>query len=233
MDTITNSMGMQFVEIPAGAFMMGGDKVAEQADDNETPCHKVQFENSFHMGVFTVTQAQWMAIFDENPSGFEGPERPVEMVSWQDAQMFIQKLNENENTKHYRLPTEAEWEYAARAGSQSTYCFGNQKNQLGEYAWFRSNSDGKTHPVGQLKPNAWGLYDMHGNVHEWCQDWFDRNYYGVSGKKSPVGPKDGLGKVSRGGDWGSEEWYCRSAIRSLSSPSRRSNRLGFRVVKLI
>jgi len=157
----------------------------------------------------------------------------VERVSWHDVQAFIHKLNSKETEDTYRLPTEAEWEYTARAASKSAYCFGGDTASLSQYAWYDKNSGGETHPVGQLKPNAWGLYDMHGNVHEWVQDWFDRNYYSQSPSVSPEGPASGLAKALRGGDWGSEDWYCRCASRSLGSPDRRSNRLGFRLIKML
>lgn len=227
-----NEIGMAFVTIPAGTFVMGGDPVGEQADENETPRHPVTFEKPFLMGCCPVTQTQWVAVMGENPSHFPGDENPVETVSHDDASRFIDALNRLEKCRLYRLPTEAEWEYAARAGSQSTYCFGDRKAQLAEYAWFRNNSDGRTHPAGRLTPNAWGLYDMHGNVHEWCADWFDRTYYARSPDRHPTGPEAGVARALRGGDWGSEDWYCRSAIRSLSSPQRRSNRVGFRMVRL-
>ena len=224
---------MEFILAPSGSYKMGGDPVAEQADENENPIHKVTFDEGFYVGRFTVTQAQWLAIMEDNPCHFSGPDYPVEMISHHDAISFIEKLNRHENTEVYRLPTEAQWEYAARAGSQSTYCYGAERSKLSEYAWFQKNSGGTTHPVGQLEPNAWGLYDMHGNVHEWCSDWFDRNYYAASPVKSPEGPQKGLARALRGGDWGSEDWYCRCAIRSLSSPDRRSPRVGFRVVKML
>ena len=232
-ETITNSIGMELVLIPAGSFRMGGDKKLEQAEDHETPRHIVKISNTFYMGKYEVTQSQWSEIMNNNPSEFKDDIRPVERVSWNDVQEFIQKLNNKEETIKYRLPTEAEWEYAARADTESTYCFSGDIQILSQYAWYRKNSAGKTHPIGQLKPNAWGLYDVHGNVHEWCQDWFDRNYYSQSPSNSPLGPSSGLAKVSRGGDWGSEDWYCRCASRSLSSPNRRSNRLGFRLVSMV
>ena len=228
-----NSIGMQFVLIPSGIFVMGGDPVSEQADENETPRHEVTFPSAFCIGKFTVTQSQWQELMETNPSHFPGPERPVEMVSNRDAREFIERLNRKENTVDYRLPTEAQWEYAARAGSQSIYCYGSERIKLKEYAWYKKNSDGMTHPVGLLLPNDWGIYDMHGNVHEWCHDWFDRNYYSRSPAIDPSGPCTGLASTLRGGDWGSGDWYCRWAIRSLSSPDRRSPRVGFRIVKLI
>jgi len=229
----TNSIGMAFVLIPAGSYKMGGDPVAEQADENETPRHKVIFDTAFYIGKFTVIQSQWQAIMDDNPSHFNAADRPVEMVSHHDAVAFIEKLNLKENTAAYRLPTEAQWEYSARAGSQSTYCYGPERSKLDDYAWYQKNSGGNTHPVGKLRPNAWDLFDMHGNVHEWCADWFDRNYYGKSPARSPAGPDKGLARALRGGDWGSEDWYCRCAIRSLSAPDRRSPRVGFRLVKAL
>lgn len=230
-ETITNNIGMTFVLIPAGTFLMGGDPVKEQADENETPRHTVTFAEPFYLGKYTVTQSQWQALSEGNPSRFKGNDLPVETVSHGDACQFIDRLNRREETDAYRLPTEAEWEYAARAGSESTYCFGAEKKNLGNYAWYQKNSDQQTHPVGLLSPNDWGLHDMHGNVHEWCSDWFDRNYYAQSPKDDPTGPGDGLARSLRGGDWGSKDWYCRCAIRSLSSPDRRSPRVGFRVVR--
>jgi formylglycine-generating enzyme required for sulfatase activity len=232
-DTTFNSISMELVLIHSGTFRMGGDKKREQAEDHETPRHLVKIGNGFFMGKYEVTQAQWHEIMNNNPSEFKDDTRPVERVSWNDVQAFIQKLNTIEETNKYRLPTEAEWEYAARAGSEHAYGFGDNINKLSQYAWYRKNSAGETHPVGQLKPNAWGLFDMHGNVHEWCQDWFDRKYYSQGPSNDPSGPLSGLAKVLRGGDWGSEDWYCRCASRSLSSPDRRSNRLGFRLIRNI
>ena len=233
MDEAINSIGMELVLIPAGTFRMGGDKKLERAEDHETPRHVVKISSAFFMGKYEVTQAQWSEIMNNNPSEFKDGTRPMERVSWNDAQAFIQKLNIKEGTNTYRLPTEAEWEYAARAGSESSYGFGGDVDILSQYAWYNKNSAGETHPAGQLKPNAWGLFDMHGNVHEWCQDWFDRKYYTQSPSNDPSGPSSGLAKALRGGDWGSEDWYCRCASRSLSSPDRRSNRLGFRLIRRI
>ena len=229
--TTDNSLGMEFIQIQAGSFKMGGDKNREQAEDHENPIHNVSFSESIMMGKYAVTQAQWRAVMNHNPSDFKDDLRPVETVSWHDVQDFIDALNKLENTENYRLPTEAEWEYAARAGSESAYAFGSEAVRLGEFAWYEKNAQHQTHPVGQLAPNDWGLYDMHGNVHEWCQDWFDREYYSQSPSHAPAGPAKGLAKSLRGGDWGSEGWYCRCASRSLSSADRRSNRVGFRLVK--
>lgn len=230
-DIMTNSIGMALILLPAGAFTMGGDWDAEQADENELPKHEVLFDKPFYIGRVAVTQSQWQAIMGENPSEFSGEDHPVDSVSHEDVREFIKRLNAKEGTGAYRLPTEAEWEYAARAGSTSTYCFGPETGRLAKYAWFKNNSGGSTHPVGQLDPNDWGLCDMHGNVHEWCADWYVRDYYAASPSRHPAGPRKGVARVLRGGDWGSEAWYCRCAIRSLSSPQRRSPRVGFRVVK--
>jgi formylglycine-generating enzyme required for sulfatase activity len=228
-----NSIGMEFVVIPPGSFRMGGDKNLEQAEDHETPVHRVDFSKPIWMGRYAVTQSQWSAVMNGNPSGFKDDHRPVETVSWNDVQVFIEALNSREHMDGYRLPTEAEWEYAARSGSDSAYTFGSEAAGLDQYAWYGKNAQQQTHPVGQLNPNAWGLYDMHGNVHEWCHDWFDREYYSRSPSEAPGGPAQGLAKSLRGGDWGSGEWYCRCASRSLSSPDRRSNRVGFRLVRMI
>jgi formylglycine-generating enzyme required for sulfatase activity len=231
LEILTNSIGLELVLLPAGTFLMGGDPVAEQADENETPRHPVTFDAPFYMGRCTVTQSQWEQVMGANPSRFPSRDRPVESVSHGEAGDFIQRLNRMEGTRAYRLPSEAEWEYAARSGSSAAYCFGPSKARLTEFAWYARNSGQATHPVGQLAPNAWGLFDLHGNVHEWCADWFDRNYYAASPPRRPAGPTTGLARALRGGDWGSEDWYCRCAIRSLSSPERRSPRVGFRVAR--
>lgn len=231
--TRINSIGMTLVPIPAGTFIMGGDWDAEQADENELPRHTVRFKKPFYMGTTPVTQSQWQAVMGSTPSQFSGSDRPVEMVSHDDALLFINRLNKIERTRAYCLPSEARWEYAARAGSRSAYCFGPEKLKLDQYAWYQNNSDQKTRPVSQLAPNDWGLYDLHGNVHEWCADWFDRNYYAKSQAVDPPGPKKGLARSLRGGDWSSEDWYCRCASRSLSAPERRSPRVGFRVMRAV
>jgi formylglycine-generating enzyme required for sulfatase activity len=233
LETITNRIGMELVLIPPGSFRMGGEKNLEQAEDHETPRHRVNITKTFYMGKYTVTQREWSEIMNHNPSEFKDETRPMERVSWNDVQGFIQKLNKKEETDTYRLPTEAEWEYAARTDTQNAYNFGPDINTLTQYAWYKKNSGGETHPVGGLKSNPWGLHDVHGNVHEWCQDWFDRNYYSQSPSNDPSGPSSGLAKVLRGGDWGSDAWYCRCASRSLSSPDRRSSRVGFRLIRMV
>jgi formylglycine-generating enzyme required for sulfatase activity len=186
--TFENSIGMEFVKIPAGSFMMGSDKC-----DNEKPIHKVTISQDFWLQKTEVTQAQWQAVMGNNPSNFKGNNLPVETVSWDDAQEFIKKLNaKGEGT--YRLPTEAEWEYAARAGTTGDYA-GN----LDSMAWYSANSDMKTHPIGQKQANAWGLYDMHGNVWEWCEDWYDS--YPSGTVTDPTGAASGSYRVIRGSCW--------------------------------
>jgi formylglycine-generating enzyme required for sulfatase activity len=175
-----------------------------------------------------VTQGQYQAVTGENPSGFKGSDDlPVEQVSWDDAVAFCKALSTKEG-RTYRLPSEAEWEYACRAGSDSRYCFGYDTTQLGLYAWYDSNSDSKTHPVGQKRPNAFGLFDMHGNVWEWCADWYSAYYYEASPAVDPVGPSGAWARVRRGGCWGSDPRFCRSANRYRAAPEDRLGVLGFR-----
>jgi formylglycine-generating enzyme required for sulfatase activity len=163
---------MEFVLIQAWTFQMGSNN----GEPNEKPVHMVRISRPFYLGKYEVTQAQWEAVMGNNPSQFKGdPNSPVENVSWDDVQEFIKRLkrlNTRESGVKYRLPREAEWEYAAQAGTTTAYSFGNDPSQLGEYAWYGENANGETHPVGQKKPNPWGLYDMHGNVWEWVQDWY-------------------------------------------------------------
>ena len=225
--SITNRLGMKFVRIPAGSFNMGSNS----GNSDEKPVHRVTISKPFYMQTTEVTQAQWRAVMGSNPSNFKGDARPVEKVSWIDVQEFIRKLNAKEGSDKYRLPTEAEWEYAARAGSQSKYCFGDDAGRLGDYAWYDSNSGNKTHAVGQKKPNGWGLYDMHGNVWEWVQDWYGENYYSSSSSTDPSGPSSGSYRVYRGGSWDSPTGNCRSAFRGRYDPGYRYYDLGFRLAR--
>jgi len=236
----TNSIGMEFVLIPAGSFLMGGDINHERPDSDETPQHRVTISKPFYMGKYEVTQAQWVAIMEDNPSESKNPTDPVTQVSWNEVQKFIERLNAKEGGKRYRLPTEAEWEYAARAGSTSKYFFGNDEGQLGQYAWYSKNSGEKVHPVGQLKPNAWGLYDVLGNVWEWVQDWYDENYYARSPDTDPQGPdidpqgpSTGMKRVVRGGSMGFDVRICRSANRASDAPDNGFSDLGFRLVRMV
>ncbi len=207
---------MDFVLISSGSFMMG-DK---RGDDAEKPVHGVTVSKPFYMGKFEVTQEQWQAVMGGNPSRFKAAKNPVDRVSWVACQAFIKKLNEKfaHNNVTFALPTEAEWEYACRAGSTSRYCFGDSEAELAEYGWFEGNAAGKTHPVGQKRPNAWGLYDMHGNVWEWCADWYDGGYYKRSPAVDPRGPTAVTSRVLRGGSWSDPAPYCRSAYRYCLPP---------------
>ncbi len=219
------SIGMAFKLIPAGTFIMGDTRV----NKDWTP-HEVILTTSFKMGVHEVTQAQYEQVMGVNPSEFKGADNPVEKASWDDAVEFCRRLSDLPAEKAagnvYRLPTEAEWEYACRAGMTTKYSFGDDESDLGDYAWYGDNSDGSTHPVGGKKPNAWGLYDMHGNVWEWCQDWYWD--YPSGSVTDPRGPR-GLYRVFRGGCWYSTAVSCRSAYRSGYDSSFRISRSGFRV----
>ena len=214
----TNSLGMEFVWIPDGTFLMGSP---EGGRDRERQ-HGVRISQGFWMGKYEVTQGEWESVMGENPSAFSecGARCPVDTVSWYDAQWFIGRLNERETGRgnRYRLPTEAEWEYAARAGTT-----GARYGELDEIAWYSENSGRTTHPVGQKRANAWGLHDMLGNVYEFTADWY-RSYPGADHEVRN-------GRVIRGGGWGNSARDVRSAVRYSYSPGRRSNSLGFRLVR--
>jgi formylglycine-generating enzyme required for sulfatase activity len=227
--TVTNSIGMEFILIPSGSFLMGADKNVENAFGNETPQHQVTISQPFYLGKYEVTQREWTAVMGGNPSEFKGESNPVENVSWDNVQTFIQRLNQKEGTNKYRLPTDAEWEYAARARTTSQYSFGDNADSLEQYAWYSRNSGGKTHPVGQKEPNPWGLHDMHGNVWEWGQDWYDKSYYAQSPASDPHGPSEGLIRVLRGGGWLDGARYQRSTYRYGQPPGMRMSYFGFRL----
>jgi formylglycine-generating enzyme required for sulfatase activity/serine/threonine protein kinase len=232
-----NSIGMEFVLIPSGTFMMGSPaNEAEQNDDEKQ--HKVTISKQFYMGKYEVTQAEWKAVMGNNPSNFKNcPKCPVERVSWEDVQEFIKKLNaKGEGT--YRLPTEAEWEYAARAGTTTAFAFGeslssNQANFNGNNPYGNATNGnatkGETTPVGSYYANAFGLYDMHGNVWEWCNDWYGE--YPNSAVTDPTGPSSGSNRVDRGGGWFNSDRDLRSANRGGDSPSYRYDNLGFRLIR--
>jgi formylglycine-generating enzyme required for sulfatase activity len=233
---ITNSIGMKLVLIPKGTFMMGSPESEEGRKENETQ-HEVTISKDYYLGVTEVTQAQYEKVIGKNPSYYQGAivgnenaDLPVEQVSWDDAVEFCKKLSElPEEIKAgrvYRLPTEAQWEYACRAGSKTAYSFDDEEGLLPEHGWFNRNSSNRTHTVGLLEPNAWGLYDMHGNVWEWCSDWYEEYPKGAVG--DPTGPSKGAHRVFRGGSWNSEAANCWSGLRSSSVPSLRSN-IGFRL----
>ncbi len=225
--SVTNSIGMELIEIPAGKFTMGKDAGVD-----------VTLTKSFVLGKYEVTQGQWKSVMGSEPwegqsSVQIGEDNPATYVSWDDATEFCKKLTQRELTgEEYRLPTEAEWEYACRAGTETAFSFGNDESKLGEYAWFDGNTivvrEQYAHKVGLKKPNPWGLYDMHGNVWEWCSDWYGGN---LSGGADPTGPSGGSNRVFRGGSWWFYPGLCRSAFRFFLDPSNRGDYLGFRVAR--
>lgn len=229
--TYTNSLGMEFVLIPAGEFMMGAPSGEEDISGNKGPVHKITIEEPFYLGIFEVTQEQWRKVMGNNPSYFEGDELPVEKITWNDVQQFIDVLNEMEGTDKYRLPSEAEWEYACRAGTTTRYSFGDDESKLGDYAWYGEDwNSGSTHPVGQKKPNAWGLYDMHGNVCEWCQDRWHENYNGAPSDGSAWEDGGFYTRVIRGSSMYSLAGACQSDARSASPPDYTITNCGFRLL---
>ena len=239
MEIDCNGVKLKLVKIPAGTFKMGSpeDELGRYDDEKQ---HRVTLTKVFLLGKYQVTQAQWKAVMGSNPSRSKGDNRPVENVSWDDTKSFCEKLNERYAGKlprgyKFDLPTEAQWEYACRAGTKTA--LNNGKNLAGEgwfcdnlavVAWYNYRGDGReTHPVGQKRPNAWGLYDMHGNVWEWCRDWYDN--YSNGAVTDPAGPQSGSYRVIRGGSWFIFARRCRSAIRGSSSPGDRDYDLGFRL----
>ncbi len=250
----TNSIGMRFVLIPAGHFLMGsppsefhrkkqrvGPNGRLKTIDDEQQ-HRVMISRPFYMQVTEVTQAQYRAIMGKNPSFYQCCDRcPVETVSWPEAREFIRRLNAREGTNKYRLPTEAEWEYACRAGTTTPFSFGStistrQANYLGKWVYGRGWQDTyvareKTMPVKSFPPNPWGLYEMHGNVQEWCSDWYGTDYYRASPTVDPRGPSSGQFRVVRGGSFPAHPWQVRSAYRKRMEPTIRDDETGFRVVR--
>ncbi len=229
--TVKNSFGMVFNLIQPGKFLMGSPERDKDRYRDEIQ-HPVVLSTPFYMQVTEVTQGQWQAVMGDRPSYFSrcGDDCPVEAVSWDDVQMFLAKLNaKGEGT--YRLPTEAEWEYAARGGVSTLYSFGNDATEIANYSWFAKNSGSKTHPVAQLKPNGWGLYDMEGNVYEWVADWY--GLYPSAEVVDPQGPTSGTFRVARGGGWHSSPARVRPAVRNIYGPTFRYYRLGFRLIKAI
>jgi formylglycine-generating enzyme required for sulfatase activity len=258
MRKVTNSLGMTFVRLEAGEFLMGTTE--DQVDqlmglfpnsnrewfDAEQPQHPVTISRPFFLGIHQVTQGQYLAVTGNNPSKFKGSDDlPVERVSWLDALNFCNKLSEREQRtpfyritgaqvtvaggEGYRLPTEAEWEYACRARSATLYPFGDEASKLDEHAWYTSNAEGKTHPVGRKSPNHWALHDMLGNVWEWCDDGYHEKYYASSPPADPAGASGASRRVIRGGCWGNSPGGCRPAFRFGRMPGSEHDDLGFRI----
>ncbi|MGE4298007.1 MAG: formylglycine-generating enzyme family protein [Desulfovibrionaceae bacterium] len=215
--------GMEFVWVPGGCFQMGSD----YGGHDEKPVHEVCVDG-FWMGKYEVTQAEWRQVMGNKPSNFKGDRNPVENVSWDDVQGFIRRLNGRGNGG-FRLPTEAEWEYAARSGGRTeTYAGGENVDRV---AWYNGNSGGKAHPVGGKAPNGLGLYDMSGNMWEWCQDWYGEGYYAASPRSNPTGPGGYSARVVRGGSWLDGPRHVRSALRRWHLPSITLFDLGFRLLR--
>ncbi|MGM9712617.1 MAG: formylglycine-generating enzyme family protein [Prevotella sp.] len=213
------------VYVEGGTFTMGATSEQQSPDSDEKPTHRVSL-SSYYIGKYEVTQALWKAVMGNNPSNWKGDNLPVEQVSWDDCQAFLRKLNAMTG-KNFRLPTEAEWEFAARGGNRSRGYQYSGSNILGDVAWYDDNSGNKTHPVGTKAPNELGIYDMSGNVWEWCLDW--KGSYSSSAQTNPTGPNSGSNRVYRGGSWFNYARICRVAIRDDGTPGIRDVSLGLRL----
>ena len=232
-EKLAHGVSFQMIKLPSGIFMMG-DNHGEY--DDEKPEHEVELD-SFWLGQYPVTQQIWEAVMGENPSYFKGENRPVEQISWDDTQVFLKRLNDQlklHGAHEYRLPTEAEWEYASRTGNRLKYAGSMDLEMVG---WFVENSSGQSHEVGLKAPNEWGLYDMSGNVWEWCQDGYSETYYQEcfdKGKvKNPKGPESGVFCMLRGGSWHYLPQGCRVSVRGSYEPDVRYGEIGFRLARTI
>ncbi|WP_337810547.1 formylglycine-generating enzyme family protein [Prevotella sp.] len=224
---VKDGISIDMVRVEAGTFTMGATPEMENPWDGEKPTHQVTLTNDYYIGKYEVTQALWQAVMSNNPSYFKGDNLPVEKVSWNDCQEFISKLN-TITGKTFRLPTEAEWEYAARGGKKSKGYQYSGSNNLSDVAWYEDNSGNKTHAVGSKQANELGIYDMSGNVWEWCQDWYGK--YSSSSQTNPTGANSGSNRVRRGGGWGGNAWICRSSYRYSYAPGFSNDSLGLRLV---
>ena len=237
--------GIAFISIPAGKFIMGTTDANRAALEKakawnhlyecERPAHEVTISRPFLISKCEITQKQWREVMDKNPSAFKGPNLPVDSVSWEEVQMFIKKLNDRGKGR-YRLPTEAEWEYCCRAGGAGLFgaaadSEGITVEKIEEFSWCRNNAGNRTHPVGEKKPNAWGLYDMHGNVWEWCLDWYGTDFYKKAPGKDPRNNEPGTERVFRGGSWFLEPQNLRAGFRGGNLPNFKSQYVGFRLVR--
>ena len=224
---VKDGISIEMVRVEAGTFTMGATPEMENPLYEEKPAHQVTLTNDYYIGKYEVTQALWKAVMGNNPSNFKGDNLPVEQVSWDDCQEFLSKLN-SITGKTFRLPTEAEWEYAARGGNKSRGYQYSGSNNLSDVAWNINNSGSKTHAVGSKQANELGIYDMTGNVWEWCQDWYGK--YSSSSKTNPTGANRGSKRVARGGSWIFNLLACRSSYRGYGSPDNRLNYVGLRLV---
>ena len=224
---VKNGISIDMVRVEAGTFTMGATPEMKNPEDDEKPTHRVTLTNDYYIGKYEVTQALWQAVMGSNPSYFKGNNLPVEQVSWDDCQDFLSKLNRITG-KTFRLPTEAEWEYAARGGNKSRGYQYSGSNNLSDVAWYEDNSGNKTHTVGTKQANELGIYDMSGNVWEWCQDWLGK--YNSSSQINPTGANSGSYRVGRGGNWGGNARDCRSSCRGYDASGSRYGFLGLRLV---
>ena len=224
---VKDGISINMVRVEAGTFTMGATAEMKVPDDDEKPTHQVTLTNDYYIGKYEVTQALWQAVTGNNPSNYKGDNLPVENVSWNDCQEFISKLNRITG-KTFRLPTEAEWEYAARGGKKSRGYQYSGSNNLADVAWYEDNSGSKTHTIGSKQANELGIYDMTGNVWEWCQDWYGK--YSSSSQTNPTGATSGSYRVIRGGSWFNAARYCRSSFRFNGTPVYRRIDLGLRLV---
>lgn len=245
--TVQTKSGLEMSMLPAGEFNMGSD----QGRPDEAPKHRVSLD-AFLMDRCEVTQAAYEKHVIGNPSKYKDPKNPVERVRWVEAALYCNARSTEEGLKPcynedtfacdmsangYRLPTEAEWEYAARAGTSDDYSFGSDQQKLGDFAWFKENANERTHPVGKKRPNPWGLYDIYGNVGEWCQDTYDGKFYVASPEKNPCGATSGPQRTLRGGSFSSDAAHCRSATRAGEAPGNFADAcfarpdIGFRCVR--
>ena len=223
---VKDGISIDMVKVEAGTFMMGATSEMKDPYSDEKPVHQVTLTNDYYMGKYEVTQALWQAVMGSNPSNFKGDNLPVETVNWNDCQEFISKLNSLTGRK-FRLPTEAEWEYAARGGKKSRGYQYSGSRKISDVAWYEGNSRSKTHPVGRKQANELGIYDMTGNVWEWCSDWY--GFYSSSSQTNPTGADSGSSRVFRGGSWYGNARYCRLSFRDCTPPDCRGYNLGLRL----
>jgi formylglycine-generating enzyme required for sulfatase activity len=235
MKTATIDLGdgvkMEFVLIQPGSFVMGTDE-DNDPDSDASPRRRVTLTQPFYLGKYEVTQEQWEKVMGRNPSHFQGAKQPVDTVSWNACQEFLAKLQKRTGRK-FALPTEAQWEFACRAGTRTPWSFGDSDAAMGDYAWNRDNSGQTTHAVGEKQPNAWGLYDMHGNVAEWCADWYAKHTYSRGDATDPFGPSSGDSRIARGGAWGDDSGYLKCTYRNCSGPDNATDGIGLRCVMLV